>query len=277
MYDVLSDDCRHDIANKNMGDIPGDAFFMLKDKYLSYACPKYCKSGLAKTFCRKNLNLFDCTNPESSGNLVVRKIEIEVLDDFGSYNLCNVLGGQDSCKYLCVGAGLSGRVGQESVEPGFLAAIHPNPFTNNKDVDYWAWNTAGKMRGGNWYSLDAKGEGVYWRNPKIVKSINADCQAKWLQQVVEQEGQDCFGSCRDFQGGLDESSQCYMNCFFDTALGKGSGSSLNPSGGLSRDVLIQAWAKGFTSDDMSQGGCPPCPPSGPCSEPRTGNVTSVMV
>jgi hypothetical protein len=267
VYDVLSDDCRFDVANKNVGDIPGDAMFMLKDKYLSYACPKYCKAGLRKFLCGKtvgSINLFDCANPESVGNLVTRKIELEVWDEFGTYKLCNELGSQ--CKYTCAGAGFSGRVGRELVEPGALMGIRPNPLAN-KDVDYWAYNTAATFADGKWYSLEKKGEGKYWRNPRIVKAINADCQGKWLQHIVEKSGGGCFESCRDLSGVLDETSECYAKCFFDTALGNGSSHSVNPVGGLGREVLIQAWAKGFGSDDMSQGGCPPCPASGPCPKP----------
>jgi len=263
-YDVLSEGCRHDVADKNLGDAPGDLFFMLKDKYLPYACLKYCKGAIGSAICRSDQNLFDCTNPESQGNLVVRKIEIEVWNQFGGYNLCNVLGGQDSCKYLCVGPGVSGKVGQEDVKQGGLMAPRPGRFQHRRDVDYWSYNIAGKMHG-NWYSVEKKSEGKYWRNPRIVKSINADCQSEALQNLLEEKGQDCFQSCKT--QGLGESSECHMTCLFDTALGKNSGKTANPTGGLSRDEMVQAWLKGFNSDDVSQGGCPACPESGHCPKP----------
>lgn len=51
--------------------------------------------------CRFDAASFDCSNPESSGNLVFRKVEVEV---FGSpdpegYKLCNDEDGK--CGYEC--------------------------------------------------------------------------------------------------------------------------------------------------------------------------------
>ena len=99
VYDVLPEDCRHTISEKNVGDPAGDAFFNVKDKYLPVACAK-CKADPA--LCRHDAAAFDCTNPESNGNLVVRKIEVEVsgLDDKG-YTLCNDQRGK--CGYYCAG------------------------------------------------------------------------------------------------------------------------------------------------------------------------------
>ena len=34
LYDVLEEDCRDDLADKDLGDEAGDAFFMLKDVYV---------------------------------------------------------------------------------------------------------------------------------------------------------------------------------------------------------------------------------------------------
>ena len=81
-YDVLPEVCRADVADKDVGDPAGDAFFNVKDKYLPVACAA-CAADPAK--CRLDPASFDCKNPESTGNLVVRKLEVEVLalDDKG--------------------------------------------------------------------------------------------------------------------------------------------------------------------------------------------------
>jgi hypothetical protein len=50
--------------------------------------------------CRHDPASFDCNNPESNGNLVVRKIELEVLAlDDQAYNFCN--DDDKKCGYKC--------------------------------------------------------------------------------------------------------------------------------------------------------------------------------
>jgi len=272
MYDVLNGDCSADVAEKNLGDVKGDMFFMFKDKYLGYACPKYCKKGLSSLTCHMDPSLFDCINAESqSSNLVVRKIEVEVKGHFGNYKLCNAEG-EKTCKYFCAaskpwGYLEHGRVGQQFIEPGTIDGPHPIPGILSKDVDYWAYNLAGKMSGGSWFSLEKAGEGKFWRNPKIVKVIDADCQGKWVDQVVESKGQGCFSSCPAANGRLDTSSECYVKCYYDTILGTGSHNSTKPSDSLDLSILSEAWTAGFSSEELSKGGCPSI------SQPRdTNNV-----
>ena len=74
LYDVLPAGCRANVTNKNVGNVPGDAYFMLKDKYLPLACAQ-CKND---PFCKRDPASFDCSNPESVGKLVVRQITVEV-------------------------------------------------------------------------------------------------------------------------------------------------------------------------------------------------------
>jgi hypothetical protein len=95
VYDTLQEDCRNDTSNKDFGDPAGDAYFQLKDMYLPYACVA-CKTS--RSGCKGSAT-FDCNNPESSGNLVVRKVEVEVKLPYGEYSLCNVQPG--GCTYDC--------------------------------------------------------------------------------------------------------------------------------------------------------------------------------
>ena len=79
VYDVLPEDCRHKMGNNDVGNIPGDAYFNTKDKYLPIACAECEKHG--SRGCQ-GASTFDCTNVESTGRLVVRKIEVEILGNF---------------------------------------------------------------------------------------------------------------------------------------------------------------------------------------------------
>ena len=40
VYDVLGEDCRHTVGNNDVGNVPGDMYFNIKDKYLPIACAK---------------------------------------------------------------------------------------------------------------------------------------------------------------------------------------------------------------------------------------------
>lgn len=282
MYDVLQEDCRHDVKDKNLGDPAGDAYFNIKDMYLPVACP-VCKKQSGGCW---EPSVFDCDNPESNGNLVVRQVSVEVLMPFGTYNLCNEINDTD-CGYTC--APLPGTknpirgVGVQPVCGGdyshFLQcdmAPVPSAWSGQK-WDFWNFNTAAlmgqtfvhkehKIQGnGNWYSLKGADKDKHWRNATILKTINAECQRKWLYESVVTHGHTCFNAC---PSPKNTSDSCWIECFFDTVLGEKSGASLHPVGGLNYTQVIDWWLAGFKSDDQSVGGCPACPEKGPCNPPQ---------
>lgn len=287
VYDVLQADCRHDVSNKNVGDPAGDAYFLLKDMYLPIACPKCQKSVEG---CR-GASTFDCNNPESNGDLVVREISIEVQEPFGTYKLCNEEGNGSSCDYRCdaltrtpvPGVGIQKVCGGDfhkcdmAPDPAYLH------FWDRNKWDYWDFNAAVRLgahtpsvvapaggqapepdnaRGnGTWFSLASQDENKYWRNATIKKVINADCQrVQWLK-VVEAAGQPCFGKCA---AGANSSDPCYIECVFATTLGPNAGSTTSPTGGMAVADITTAWLAGFQSSDPAAGGCPACPDHGPC-------------
>lgn len=288
VYDVLQEDCRQDTADKDFGDPAGDAYFQLKDMYLPVACPA-CKTS--QQGCRSS-STFDCDNPESSGNLVVRHVEVEVQLPYSGYSLCNV--GNSSCTYECqtLDRTTPTGVGKQAVCGGGKHASHhsqsgiecimapaPSKYSDQK-WDYWNYNTAvhmgeyvspegvpaGSSTSGNgtWYSLTSALKGKSWRNAKVVKAINADCQALALKKLIETRGSDCFSKC---PSPTNSSSSCYVSCIYETTLGKGADSSTTLVGGMSPSDITAAWLKGFESDDTSKGGCPACPASGSCPPP----------
>ena len=308
VYDVLQEDCRGNVSNNDVGDPAGDAYFNLKDMYLGVACPA-CNSS--REGCR-GASTFDCTNPESTGNLVVRKITVEVLLPYGTYELCNAQKPPgDVCDYSCRA------LEEDDDKQAWPPTPQPTPGVGNQAVcggdyrtcdmapqpssyagqlwDYWDFNTAvhmGKLvppkamamgatslRGGpaagrrvattgngQWYSLDAEMENKFWRNATIQKVINAECQRVWLIQTIETTGKSCFEKCPGAPK-MNASDPCWVGCFFDTAIGVGSGSSLTPTGGMAVETITTAWLKGFESIDPSKGGCPPCPAVGDCPPP----------
>lgn len=255
MFDVLEDSCRNMVSNKNLGDTKGDAYFTLKNVYLAAVCSR-CKSDPRR--CLSDPALFDCLNPEATGKLVFRKLEVEVQGNFGKCQYCNVV---HDCRYTCMGLVPSrcgkGPVGLEVVKPGAIMAPPPIPFVR-RNYQYWNYNAAKTLQGGKWYSLAQEGEGVYWRNPSIIKTISADCQARYLTHVVQKRGEPCFNRCPQPE---NQTSLCWIECFFDVTLGQGANQSTRLSGGMTADEIADAWSRGFEPESVD-GGCPPLSPNG---------------
>ena len=252
----------------------GDAYFLVKDKYLPVACAECAQSPNG---CRHDSATFDCTNPESGGNLVVRKIELEVkANDTMAYALCNDVEGK--CGYECQRFSHTTPVGigQEKVCAGCNMAPAPSIYRRTtNDYDYWDYNGAallGDQGQGLWYSLRKEDENVFYRNVKIVKVINADCQARALDAAVRARGESCFSGCPE---PTNTSSVCWVNCFFETVIGKGHNTTTRPEGGMTPGEVTAAWLTGFETDDTTKGGCPACPETGDCPPPSAVAARSV--
>ena len=78
-------------------------------------------------------------------------------------------------------------------------------------------------------------------------------------------GAACFEACPQ---PANRSSECWVDCFFETLLGPGAATTLKPPGAQTgaMDVghLADAWLSGLRHDDPAKGGCPPCPSDSPC-------------
>ena len=270
VYDVLPEDCRGKISNNDVGNPHGDMYFNVKDKYLPVACLE-CGS---KQECMRNPSTFDCSNPESSGNLVVRQITVDVTGFSDDYQLCDQWPGNPKCYYSCFhhhGVKPAPGVGREQVCGGTHEEcdMAPTPgFMRSKWWDYYNYNTAallGQTGQGEWYSLSEDTKDKYWKNATIIKTINAKCQAEHFDGFVQQQGASCFSGCPQ---PTNQSSACWVNCFFSTVLGPDADHALkkpgNQTGALDIGKMASAWLSGFGSDDPSAGGCPPCPPTGDC-------------
>ena len=272
VYDVLPEDCRFAVGNNDVGDPPGDMYFNTKDKYLPIACLD-CQTKPGG--CKHDSSVFDCTNVESTGALVVRKITVEVNGIGEGYQLCDVWDHSKKCVYSCFdphhGHGAPG-VGSEKVCGGGTPGIGgecnmaptPSKFRHTTNYyDYWNYNVAslfGNTGNGTWFSLVSKDEGKYWRNATIVKTINSKCQARPFDAFVEQTGSECFNACPQPK---NQTSRCWIECFFSTTLGPDADKKIKPpgqqTGAMKVEDLSNAWLEGFTS-------CPPCPATGPCPD-----------
>jgi hypothetical protein len=271
---VLPQDCRANVSNNDVGNPHGDMYFNLKDKYLPVACA-WCNEQSDPRKCMRNPATFDCTNPESTGNLVVRQISVEVNGFGNNYKLCDVWPGNPACQYTCFGhkhITPTPGVGKEDVCTGSACEMAPLPsklFGTDHAWDYWNSNVAarfGQAGSGEWYSLTDEDEGTYWRNPKILKTINQKCHSRGVDELVQGRGSSCFDRCEQ---PTNQSSPCWVSCFFEIVLGPDSNSTRKPpgsqAGALDMEELTAAWLKGF--NDTDHGGCPACPPSGPCPDP----------
>ena len=290
-YDVLPSSCRHDIADKDLGDPMGDAFFSMQAMMSDAVCPVCATSRNACPFAIS----FLCGNREAGGTAaseaVVRQITVDVKEPFGTYQLCNLNTHGDSCAYSCVckpGESCpTHAVGREAVCAGSSCsripmAAEPNertPAGLGREALYWTYNLAYRLGGtvqtgasapapgGTWYSLTSQGQGTYWRNAHIVKTISESCQRRKLRQFVESRGAMCFSRCGDLNA-LDTTSACYIRCYYDTLLGNGANATLHPSGGIAREEIAQVWASAFDAPcgDTELCGCPEyteSPPSPP--------------
>ena len=285
LYDIVPQHCRHRVSEHDLANLEGDLYFSLKDRYLPLACPQ-CASKPARCFTPA---LFDCFNPESSGALVVRRVSLEVLR-IGRYAMCDAWRRRPpSCDYTCLSPPTGG-VGAERicaapplpVRGECVMAPRPLPILSDSEWDYWNWNLAARLGdegGAMWYSPRRAGEGSDWRNATVLKAVSERCHRRRVEAAITAAGAPCFASCPQ---PANRSSACWIRCFFDTVLGPDSGTRLTrrPAAAMPLDALRAAWLRGF--EDPERGGCPPCPPDGPCDDgteaewqsPTTASVTA---
>ena len=115
---------------------------------------------------------------------------------------------------------------------------------------------------GSWFSTQKAGEcapgqtvgeDCWWRQVKQTANVNATCvNDKMIDAVVARRGGSCFDDCADPK---DQSSVCWITCFFETING-------NETAGLAptnRSLILDAFVGAFAAT-----GCPEVPA---CPEP----------
>lgn len=270
------------IENMDLGNPEGDIFFDMTLVVQPFVCP----SPFA-----------GCDNREVLGpSIGLKKVVVELDTRFGYYGACNIcVNGSDprnksrSCtgdEYVCdcrdISAGFPApnkecapKVGREFPEDFFgvkgvgqFCKVAPPGQPGN----CWTGNAAGKMNG-TWYSPMTLGKCTEkddkpcaWRLIEVTKTVTRDCHLNAWHTAVEKEMEPgCLDKCTDSGAGAarNTSSKCWVQCWFETALGKGAGEwPLNTTGGMSVQKLKDAWLAPFMSDDPSKGGCPDVPKTG---------------
>ena len=260
-YDVFPMSCRaSDYADRDYGDAEGDAYFALKRIFSPLFCAA-CQAVPQPAICTDPAHLAltwgGCLAPELDGPQVTRRLELEYrLGTVGNYGSCNLLesDGSPSCAYKCdslvSGEPVASGVGARSVAADF-GSISPLPGA--PAWDFYDFNAAAQL-GGWWISLGAAGEGTAWR-VRNATTISYECHMRSFYGAITRRGAACFQACPS----ANQTSPCWIRCFFETAFGAGAGVNATLVGGMGRAAIADAWRLGFRRE--ADGGCAPCPPA----------------
>lgn len=268
--------------NMDTGDAVGDMFF---DMIEVIGVPLFCPNGSNTSHEGPSPN--PCVNPEAVGeNLVVNKLTLEVDSRFSGYAACNVgINGSDGfhhpCKtdtYCCFCSTHSwpprtvpcnSTVGHQSLYGMFGKWMHggkgcrrsvfqPHPTK----ADCYRNGVFAKIspeNPGTWYSSLEKGycskdssSDCTWRVVSVDKIVERSCHKRVFGGEVAKAAPECFESCGDQK--TNSSSPCWVDCFYQAALGPNAGEPGGTWAGMSLDALVAAWQKPFLP--VEHGGCP---------------------
>lgn len=258
-------------TNMNTGDALGDMFFDLR----SLVLPLECAADPSQ---------HDCTNAEVvSPDLVITKIIVEADHRFTDYAKCNICvngtdgHGHNNCtdgEYIC---GCFNGLKSVPCKPGVgmenLTQTHGNESCSSGQEQWQCWrDAAGRKTGGTWFStLDiglcggSKAEACTWRLAQVAKRINKTCSDNTIYSAAEdydaEHGTGCFKKCPTPALSLprNTSDPCWIQCFYETALGPEAGKPGGKTEGMPLQTLLDAWNAPFESEDPHTGGCPHIP------------------
>ena len=86
----------------------------------------------------------------------------------------------------------------------------------------------------------------------VDKIVQRTCHVRVFGAAVAVTAPSCFDDCGAQK--TNTSSPCWVNCFYEAALGPEAGTPGGKAGGMSTGDLAAAWAKPFLPE--AQGGCP---------------------
>lgn len=263
--------------NMDTGDAVGDMFFDMLE-VISY--PLVCENGTKPSKFGPN----PCANPEAGGeDLMVNKLTLEVDSRFSGYAACNVcVNGSDpfSKKPCEIGTYFCGcysqgfppkevtcnsTVGYQKLLETFghygsscKSVLEPNPSKS----DCYTKHVIKKLSPeypGQWYSSLENGycgskakNDCTWRVVSVDKIVKRSCHTQVFGAAVAATSPACFEHCGDQK--TNTSSPCWVDCFYQAALGPDSGKPDGAVTGMSTEALTAAWQKPFLP--VEQGGCP---------------------
>lgn len=256
-------------VNMDTGDATGDLFFDLFEVVIS---PLACEHGPTSGH--------SCTNPEAVGkDLMVNKLKLEVNSMYSEYAKCNIgINGTDGRGHKCETGTYCCFCGDYSVEPCQPTlgredlythfgngSSHHHSFCNDESKSgCYLSNVMKKLspkHPGFWYSSLAEGycaspdaKECAWRVVAVEKIVTRKCHSKVFGEVVQATAPPaCLDACGDQK--TNTSSPCWVNCFYEAALGPDAGKPGGAVTGMPIADLIAAWEKPFLP--VAKGGCPP--------------------
>ncbi|EDQ89268.1 uncharacterized protein MONBRDRAFT_25531 [Monosiga brevicollis MX1] len=258
-----------DVTNMNTADVFGDLYFDLRT---FPACPTHAARRLCRFShrdgddsevtspleCAIDPFSMDCNNPEATNtsDLAITEVILEVDSRFTNYSRCNDVHGVYNC--VCYpNETCDERVGREDVAAGHKPEIPAQGYT----WQWWKYNLA-QYLGGNWFSTVATGRcnstneaaPCYWRVVEVHKRISKTCSDKHMAAYVTQLSPRCFDNCPQ---PTNQTSSCWIGCFFDTLMGPQSASTYyNPTQAVPKNNLSWAFRQPFISDNIHDFGCP---------------------
>jgi hypothetical protein len=227
----------------------------------------------------------DCLNPEvkppADDPLVVTKLVLTIMGEYGPYGRCNVCFnhttsmGDHNCtngEYVCDCGGWGSQhtacgetVGWENVTEMF-SFMSRSCRQGSPAYECWQGATLKKTitpTTGIWYSTPKAGYGKTWKVAEVIKRVSKTCSDTAINEAVERAGfsSGCFSKCGPHATGSSRntSDPCWITCFEDTVLGPEAGTPGGDVAGLPLSELEAAWESAFASTDPSQGGCPALP------------------
>ena len=154
-------------------------------------------------------------------------------------------------------------------------------------AECYASNTFAKLNAtshGSWFSsldsgycggsLQGQGQGAActWR-VLTVEVVKRECHTRVFGAEVAKTAPGCLDGCGAQRA--NSSSLCWIDCFYQAALGPHAGRPGETGGGMSTDALVAAWQKPFLPE--AEGGCPAQKAATPWFEVKPPMVEAVAV
>jgi hypothetical protein len=247
--------------NMDVGDVPGDLYFVLR-------------SVVGPIECAQDPSAEDCTDVEVvSPSLVATKLKMEVNTNYGPYGHCNICtpkaGNWSGCtkallgKYVCVGHDLSNaHVGFETVAAGHSA----NCSAGSAEWECWRSHLVSKV-GGRWWSFfndsycrpgqSVGTDGCAWRDLEAPHMVNNTCLLDRVYSAIEgyHQTSSCYSKCKAGAGtGRNITDPCWIRCTYSAVLGPEGGRWNGTVTGMPLADIEQGWHAAFLPE--ARGGCP---------------------
>ncbi|CAB9520888.1 expressed unknown protein [Seminavis robusta] len=250
MYHIHPYTASADPSDTNLGNLDGDLFFDIGELLMLLPCSTQEDAKGLPAFVA-------CSNKEFWGDTsVISKLVVEVTTaDYAPYVACNIcsmegtspLNPDHSCQpgdYVCDcdggGECSDPRVGRISPGGGihYFETLCLDPDYRKRPHQFFcAFTVAAKRLKGYWYSTLGIGKDKTWRVLETIKTISKQCHQQSFLSDIEARG-DCFEGC-------PQADPCYVECFIQTTLGSEALDSPTSQGGMSKEELVEAWARPF--------------------------------